>query len=436
MRGIGFTLFSFGGENVIRLAGNLVLTRILFPEAFGLMALVNVFLAGVRMFSDLGINASIIQSNRGDDPLFLNTAWCVQILRGVILWLLFCAIAFPVSWLYDEPRLAYIMPVVGLQALISGFSTTKVATANRHLHLGLQTGLMLLAQLIALIFLIFLAWQLQSVWALVIGGLVSVSLKVIFFHVFLPGHTNRLQWDWTCFYELFSFGKFVFLTTMSRFFIDRGDKAVMAGFISFALLGVYNMGYMLAVLPLTLVRKVSMRVIFPLYRMKSPTESVENQQKLFRARRGIILGSLCLNALFALSGVALIEFLYDPRYALAGPVIVLFCCSMVPVIAFEGYVSALLGHGDSKRGFYYLILTAIIQLGLLFLGVNLYGIFGAIIAPGIAALLTYPLLARFVRRYSAWDGKGDIAALVFGTLTCGGALWLHWEDVLKLMTTG
>ena len=69
------------------LASNLILTRLLFPEAFGLMALGSVVLVGLQMFSDAGIGPSIAQSPRGDDPEFLDTAWTAQVLRGVILWL-------------------------------------------------------------------------------------------------------------------------------------------------------------------------------------------------------------------------------------------------------------------------------------------------------------------------------------------------------------
>jgi hypothetical protein len=54
------------------------------------MALVQVFLTGLQMFSDVGIRTSVIRSNRGADPVFLNTAWTVQIMRAVFLWLLSC----------------------------------------------------------------------------------------------------------------------------------------------------------------------------------------------------------------------------------------------------------------------------------------------------------------------------------------------------------
>src|SRR6056297_894581 len=103
IRSTALTVFKFGGANFLRLGSNLILTRILFPEAFGLMALVAVFLTGLKMFSDFGLNASIIRSARGDDPIFLQTAWTVQILRGIMLWLISVMLAGPVAAFYEEP---------------------------------------------------------------------------------------------------------------------------------------------------------------------------------------------------------------------------------------------------------------------------------------------------------------------------------------------
>src|SRR5204863_421086 len=70
---------------ILRLGSNLILARLLVPEMFGLMALVNTFMMGLQMFSDVGIGPSIIQNRRGDDPAFLNTAWTIQVMRGMAL---------------------------------------------------------------------------------------------------------------------------------------------------------------------------------------------------------------------------------------------------------------------------------------------------------------------------------------------------------------
>jgi len=67
------TLAGSGVSQLLRFLSNLALTRLLAPEAFGLMTLVTTFMQGLRMFSDLGIGPSVIQSPRGEEPTFLQT---------------------------------------------------------------------------------------------------------------------------------------------------------------------------------------------------------------------------------------------------------------------------------------------------------------------------------------------------------------------------
>ena len=64
----------------------MILTRLLVREVYALMDVTMVFLQGLHMFADVGIGTSIVQSKRGDDRDFLNTAWTVQVLRGLVLW--------------------------------------------------------------------------------------------------------------------------------------------------------------------------------------------------------------------------------------------------------------------------------------------------------------------------------------------------------------
>ena len=79
LRSASWVMFGYGGSQALRLAANLILARLLFPEAFGLMALINVIIMGLALFSDTGINAAITQSARGDDPDFLDTAFSIPL---------------------------------------------------------------------------------------------------------------------------------------------------------------------------------------------------------------------------------------------------------------------------------------------------------------------------------------------------------------------
>ncbi|MEM8729304.1 MAG: oligosaccharide flippase family protein [Pseudomonadota bacterium] len=433
LRGTLLTMISFGGTNVLRLGSNLILTRILFPEAFGMMALIQVFVTGMRMFSDTGIRTSIMQNPRGDDPNFLNTAWTMQIGRGILLWLGTCAIARPVAAIYNEPMLAQLLPVVGLGALISGFAPTKLATAGRHMLLGRTTAIDLSTQAIGVVIMIVLAWLLQSVWALAIGGVIGSAVTLLAQYLYLPGIRNRLFWDKSAVRDLFHFGKFIFLSTAVTFVITQGDKAILGGYISMAELGVYNIGYFLGSLPLVLMGVINGRIVFPLYRLKPISESAENRRKIFRARRIVMSGGLVITSILGFSGLALVDLMYDDRYALAGAVVVLMSLTMIPQLVIKTYGAVLLASGDSRRFFILNCATAVLQTGLMFAGVIWFGILGVMLAPAIAILLTNPLRIYYVRKYNAWDAKADSFFMLTGFAITGTACWLHWDEVAKLM---
>lgn len=159
IRGSVWTLAGYGASQILRFGSNLILARLLVPEYFGLMSLVNVFIIGLHLFSDIGLGPSIIQNKRGDDPDFLNTVWTMQIIRSVFLWLGSVLIAWPVSKFYNEPQLFLLLPVVGLSTLISGFGSTAPFTLNRHIALGKLAIFELGGQVISVIVMIVWAWS-------------------------------------------------------------------------------------------------------------------------------------------------------------------------------------------------------------------------------------------------------------------------------------
>ena len=116
-----------GGGEFIRFCANLILTRLLFPEAFGLMALANSTLMMVNLFSDTGVITSIIQNPRGDKTTFLNTAWIISICRGVLLCTVMILLSWPLAMLYKEPDLRLILIIISLNPLFSGFENPSLS---------------------------------------------------------------------------------------------------------------------------------------------------------------------------------------------------------------------------------------------------------------------------------------------------------------------
>ncbi|SHH18278.1 Membrane protein involved in the export of O-antigen and teichoic acid [Cognatiyoonia sediminum] len=432
MRGFVVVLAGTGGNRVLRLISSLLLTRILFPEAFGLMAIISVVMGGLQMFSDIGIRASIVQSKHGADRDFLNTAWTIQIIRGLILSLICLAIAQPLADFYEEPMLAALMPIMAIGPLMSGFASTKIATADRELRQEKLVAITLITQVLGIIVTVALALWTQSVFALAIGGQINTAMFLLGTHFLLPGPSNRLSWNKVYARELISFGKFVFLSTLSSFILGRSDMAILGVYLSIATLGIFNIGYMVGSLPLQVLKPLSHRVVFPLYSRRPPYENESNRKNMRRVRRLVVAGGLFLTAIFAFLGVFLIDLLFDPRYALAGPIVSTVAFAIVPLIVIEGYEAALLSAGDSRRSFYLKGSTAICQLTFLFAGLTFFGLFGAILAPGIAALTTYPLLVKFVKRYDVWDPIADFSYLAAGLALTMFGCYRNWEDFKPL----
>lgn len=436
MRSSAWTASGYGAAQAIRLASNLVLTRLLFPEAFGLMALVAVFMAGLAMFSDIGLGPSIMVNKRGDDPGFLNTAWTIQVLRGGLLWLGTCGLAWPLAQFYGEPMLAAILPVAGLSLLVAGFNPTRIETANRHLALGRVTVLDLASQAIGIAAMVALAWATRSVWALVIGGIIGSTAKLALTHALLPGVVNRLQWNAESARELVHFGKWIFLSTVCGFLIGQGDRVILGKYLSLELLGIYNIGYFLASFPMLLGGAVIGRILIPLYRERPPAETPENFRKL-RMMRLPLTGCL-LSALLAMAylGVALVGILYDPRYDAAGPIVVLIACMQIPHVIGITYDQAAVAAGDSRRFFFVLAAKATVLTALFLIGAETAGLVGALAGQGLAMVLVYPLIVWLARLHGAWDPLHDALYAILGFGLGALALWLNRDAIAALAASG
>ncbi|MGV8954241.1 MAG: oligosaccharide flippase family protein [Cypionkella sp.] len=422
LRGSAFTAGSYALAQGMRLISNLILTRLLAPEAFGVMAIVSVVLIGMIMFSDVGVSASISQSKRGDDPAFLNTAFTIHAFRGTMLWLVVCALAWPLSQFYNEPELVWLLPAAGLTLFIAGFNPTRIDTATRHLLLGRVTALDLLAQAIGIVAMVALALVFKSVWALVVGSIFGSLVKLALTWFFLPGERNRFHWDKTSGHELIHFGKWIFMSTACGFALAQGDKAIFGHYLTATQLGVYNIGFFLASFPLLLARAVNSRIMIPLYRDHHPTNSSQDFAKLRKLRFVISGGTLLLLGFLALVGVPLVGLLYDARYAAAGLIVVAVALVQMPETVGITYDQSALAAGDTKTYFWLQALKATVQTLAFLLGVTLGGLEGALLAQGIALLALHPAVVLLARKHRVWDPLNDV--VFFGLVAVFVALAL------------
>jgi O-antigen/teichoic acid export membrane protein len=348
--GIIWVVLGSGGSQFLRFVNNLILTRLLSPELFGLMAIVSTFLIGLNQFSDIGIAPSIVQSKKGDDRVFLNTAWTIQVLRGLGLWLVSWIIAWPVARFFERRELLWLLPIVGFNAVIQGLTSTSIITLNKSIKIKNITLLEQGTQLVAILVMITWAWFSPSIWALVVGGLVSSTLRMVLSHFLIKGYSNHFAWHRETIQEITNFGRWIFISTAVLFLANQSDRLMIGKLFPIELLGVYTVAITLAELPRMVGGSLSLKIIFPLVARATELSRQTLKSEILKYRQKILIGLAFLLAILVSFGDYLITLLYDARYHQAVWMLPILALGIWPTTLFQTANPILLGIGQSIYG--------------------------------------------------------------------------------------
>lgn len=424
-----WTLVGYGMNQAMRLGGNLILTRLLFPEAFGVMAIVSIAAFGVTMLVDMGIAQSIVQHKQGNDRAFINTAWSIQIILGFLIWFGLSALAFPLANFYDVPELAAILPVVGLSAIIGGFNSTKLYTAQRNLEAKRVTLIEIATYAIGLLFTIYLAWLLQSVWALVWGQIVSAVLKMFATHLLLNGIDNRLAWDKEAASHLLGFGRWIMWSSVLTFLSVEGGRMLIGALLDMRELALFTLASTMSLMFWQAIQPVAWKVFFPAYSEVFRENPDKLFSVLFKARLIITLPSWILAALFVFFGTHLMEFLYDERYHGSGAMLEMLAAGTMLSCVWGSYSGVLLAMGKVAT---MTLLTAIqiaFQIGGMVVGYYYWGGTGIILGITAANWIMYLVQAFIMQRNGLLQLKLDLAFIAASMLI----VVLAWPRLMLIL---
>lgn len=423
------SMWSIGGNigvNVTRFASNVILASLLLEEHFGLMALVSVVLAGLEMFSDVGIGPSIVQHPRGEEHRFLRTAWTIQVIRGLALWACVCILAWPVAWLYSQNdptawQLLWLLPVAGFGAVFNGFNSTSLFVLQRNIHLRplmlFNWGLLCLQVVVQIIW----AWLYPTVWALVGGGVIHAATRMTLSHVLFRSPGDGFGWDRAALGELVRFGRWIFLSTLLTFFAMQADRLIFGGMIPIRLLGVYAIAAQIALMPFQMLAQLGSNVIFPLY-SRLHGMGRELGTVFGRVRWPLLLlGGWMLSGLIA-GGPTIMRLFYEERFHEGGWMIQWLVIGLWFSIMEASIGAAMLARGQAywvalANGAKLLAMIALIPLG------YWYAQFpGALAGYAGADVAKYVTASIIGRRIGLRGLKQDVSL----TVLVGGAAAAGW----------
>ena len=134
----------------------------------------------------------------------------------------------------------------------------------------------------------------------------------------------------------------------------------------------------------------------------------------------------------AFMGVWVVGFLYDDRYEAAGAIVVLIACMQVPAVIGLTYDQAALAAGDSKHFFIVTFVKALLTITGLLIGVQTYGLIGALAGQALAIVLAYPALVWLSVKIGVWDPLHDLGFAIIGLCLAAGAIWYNWAAITAL----
>jgi O-antigen/teichoic acid export membrane protein len=408
----------------LRLASNLVLTRLLFPEAFGLMTLVHVVSQGVTLFSDVGLRASVVQHPRGEEPDFLNTIWTIQVLRGFLISAAIALLALPMASFYEEPQLFPLLSVAGLTGILQGFASTSIATLTRRVQPGRTITMELTSQVFSVFVMVTWAFLYPTVWALVGGALSYALILSLLSHWAIPGYRNRFHYEREAVRAIVHFGRWILLSTAFTFIMMNSDRLALGKLMTVAELGVYTIALFPAILVVSIVGLLATRVLFPVYARLSSGETGTMRRETLRLRGGILLLMLPVLWVLALAGPQLVELLYDSRYHEAGwmlQILAVGAIGRVVTLTAEGIA---LARGNSFQHMLLQASQAALLLICMAVGASTHGTIGLLVGISAARILGYLPLIPLLRANGVWIPALDAAAFGLSALAIGGGLLL------------
>lgn len=414
--------WSLGGQaiaQVMRLATNIVTARLLFPDAFGLMAVVNMLITALALFSDLGISRSVVMSARGNEPALLNTAWTIQFIRSIGLTAATLAAGagiaiaahfglFKGGTVYADPRLPPLLGVFSLVLVLQGLESIRVIQARRQMHLHTLTKIDLVGQLASALAMLAVAYTWHSVWALVAGAVTSSIVKTSLGYLTLPGHTVKIGIDKSSAAELMGHAKWIFLSSILGFMALNGDRVLLGGLISSHDFGLYSIALLLATVLQGVANSLCNSIAFPALSEVFRERPAQLPKTFEKFQWGYDVLVVFPAAVLMTAGSAVVDVMYDARYHDAGWMLAVLSLGLVGV-RYQPVEVGYLAVGKPK----YATIANFLRLSALaaglFVGSHFWGLPGAIGGVALSQYAAWPVAIWFKARTHSLTWRAEMA---------------------------
>ena len=221
---------------------NMVLARLLTPEAFGVVATITMIVTFAEIFTDAGFQKYLIQhefTDNVDREESTNVAFWSNFILSLFLWLIIGIFCEPLATLVGNPGLGNVITIACISIPLAAFSSIQMALYKRDLDFKTLFKVRIAGILVPILVTIPLALWLRSYWALVIGTIATNFVNAIVLTVYSKWRP-RLYYSFGKLKEMLSFSIWSVVEAISIWMTNYLDIFIIGIFLNEYYLGIYK----------------------------------------------------------------------------------------------------------------------------------------------------------------------------------------------------
>lgn len=366
----------------------LILARLLFPEDYGLVGMAAVFISFLEVFTDLGMNAALIQKKEELlTPKHYDTAFWTGVVWAFFLFLIMVFAGTPlISKFYGETKLLEILPIMSLTILFSPINLVHRAQLIKKMDFKRLAFVNNASNIIAGLIAVTMAFAGFGVWALVLYAVAKVVVAIPFFFK-ATKWVPKLQWQRRAFNDIFGFGIYTTGTSFTNMLTGNIDYLLVGKLVGSVALGFYTFAFIITNTVRNQIVAIVNKVIYPVYAsmQDSKTEMVNLFLKVVSLNNLLVYPVILAAFLFAED---LLPLFFGDKWNNSVPLIKILSFAVFIQMLINSHTTLFRAAGKVRLEFILQIIKSVgFFVPLVSLGVYYYGLEGAAYGFTIATLL-------------------------------------------------
>lgn len=299
------------GYLLISLVGNIILARLLDAYEFGVIGILMFFITISRVFTESGLSGALVRRGEPKEEDY-STIFIFNLVVSLVCYgILFITSPF-IADFYSKSEISLYIKVIGLVLIINAFQFTQNTRLVVNLKYKLISNYAVIANLIATIIGIILAYLGYGIWALIWMQILNALILTLIYWIREGGY-SKLQFNKQSFSEMYKFGMYTTFSSLLNTIFENSYQLIISKYFSVNLSGYYFQGKKLQEVPIGLIKSTTSGVVFSTLSKygKNETEFSENYTKICILFT-IVVGCICLN-LFIFSKDAVL-ILYGEKW--------------------------------------------------------------------------------------------------------------------------